>query len=74
MVFTAPRLIFQFRRYREEIIKKRKAEQEIEAQPAAYEAELRGHFEPQTQEMAADLRLVSANRRPVLPKPPQRLL
>ena len=42
------------RRYREEIVKKRKAEQEIETQLAALEAELRGQFEQQTQEMAAD--------------------
>ncbi|HTS58333.1 MAG TPA: BadF/BadG/BcrA/BcrD ATPase family protein [Terriglobales bacterium] len=51
------------RRYREEVIRKRKAGQEIEAQLAALEAELRGQareqaplpeFEPETQGMAAD--------------------
>jgi predicted CoA-substrate-specific enzyme activase len=55
------------RRYREEVIRKRKAEQEVEAQLAALEAELRGEvrepqvtqFEPisgerEIQEMAAD--------------------
>ena len=42
------------RRYREDVIKRRKAEQEIEAELAAYEAELRGQVEPQAQEMAAD--------------------
>jgi len=51
------------RRYREEVIRKRKAEQEIEAQLAALEAELRGQdreqaslpeLEPETQGMAAD--------------------
>jgi len=51
------------RRYRETVIRKRKAEQEIEAQLAALEADLRGEgreqaalpeFEPETQGMAAD--------------------
>jgi predicted CoA-substrate-specific enzyme activase len=42
------------RRYRDEIIKKRKVEQEIEAQLAAYEEQLRGQFEQETQGMAAD--------------------
>jgi hypothetical protein len=53
------------RRYREEIIRKRKAGQEIEAQLALLEAELRSRkpevlptpmerLEPQTQGMAAD--------------------
>jgi len=42
------------RRYRDEIIKKRKAEQEIEAQLAAFEAQLRGEFAEQPQSMAAD--------------------
>jgi predicted CoA-substrate-specific enzyme activase len=42
------------RRYREDVIKKRKAEVDIEKQLAAYEAELRGQLEPQAQEMAAD--------------------
>jgi predicted CoA-substrate-specific enzyme activase len=47
------------RRYREEIIRKRKAAEEIEAQLAALESELRGQFaqqvpEQQAQEMAAD--------------------
>jgi predicted CoA-substrate-specific enzyme activase len=53
------------RRYREEVIRKRKAEQEIEAQMAALEAQLRGErlnnmamprntWEPETQRMAAD--------------------
>ncbi|HYA25901.1 MAG TPA: hypothetical protein VEF05_17185, partial [Terriglobales bacterium] len=54
------------RRYREEVIRKRKASQDIEAQLAALEAELRAQaapnaaqfqppqFEPETQGMAAD--------------------
>ncbi|HXY10253.1 MAG TPA: BadF/BadG/BcrA/BcrD ATPase family protein [Terriglobales bacterium] len=51
------------RRYREEVIRKRKAVEEIEAQLASLEAELRGQvreqaplaeFEPETQGMAAD--------------------
>ena len=44
------------RRYREEIIRKRKAAEEIEAQLAALESQLRGQFSPeqQVQEMAAD--------------------
>jgi predicted CoA-substrate-specific enzyme activase len=55
------------RRYREEVIRKRKAEQDIEAQLAAFEAQLRGenggadvlpmgqeNSERQAQEMAAD--------------------
>ncbi|MGC2729673.1 MAG: hypothetical protein WA254_10765, partial [Candidatus Sulfotelmatobacter sp.] len=52
------------RRYREEVIRKRKASQEIEAQLAALEAELRGQtaseapqlmqFEQEAQTMAAD--------------------
>jgi len=48
------------RRYREEVIRKRKAAQDIEAQLAALEAELRGQmapqpqFEPEAQGMAAD--------------------
>ena len=42
------------RRYREEIIKRRKAEEDIEAQLAALEAQLRGQFEQQPAEMAAD--------------------
>ena len=51
------------RRYREEVIRRRKAEQEIEAQLASLEAELRNQagqqaslpeFEPETQGMAAD--------------------
>jgi predicted CoA-substrate-specific enzyme activase len=48
------------RRYREEVIRKRKAADNIEAQLAAMEAELRGStasqlsIEPQVQEMAAD--------------------
>jgi hypothetical protein len=49
------------RRYREEVIRKRKANEEIEAQLAALEAELRGEvasqppqLEPEAQEMAAD--------------------
>jgi predicted CoA-substrate-specific enzyme activase len=51
------------RRYREEVIRKRKAEQEIAAQLAALEVDLRGQgraetplpeFEPETQGMAAD--------------------
>jgi predicted CoA-substrate-specific enzyme activase len=49
------------RRYREEVIRKRKAVQDIEAQLAALEAELRGQvaqpssdLQPEAQEMAAD--------------------
>ena len=51
------------RRYREEVIRKRKAEQDIEAQLMALEAELRGEakdavmpsqMEPEAQGMAAD--------------------
>ncbi len=51
------------RRYREELIRRGKAEREIEAQLASLEAELRSQgsqqaplpeFEPETQEMAAD--------------------
>jgi predicted CoA-substrate-specific enzyme activase len=44
------------RRYREEIIRKRKASEDIEAQLAALESQLRGQFSPeqQVQEMAAD--------------------
>ena len=42
------------RRYREEVIKRRKATEDIEAQLAAYEAELRGQVEQQAQGMAAD--------------------
>jgi predicted CoA-substrate-specific enzyme activase len=46
------------RRYREEIIRKRKAEQEIETQLASLESQLRGQYaqapEEQAQEMAAD--------------------
>jgi len=49
------------RRYREGVIRKRKAVGDIEAQLSAMEAELRGQglhatpqFEPQAQEMAAD--------------------
>jgi predicted nucleotide-binding protein (sugar kinase/HSP70/actin superfamily) len=49
------------RRYRDEVIRKRKAQEEIEAQLAALETELRGSMpsqpiqrEPEVQEMAAD--------------------
>ena len=42
------------RRYREDVIKRRKTEQDIEAQLAAYEAELRGQTQQQAQEVAAD--------------------
>jgi predicted CoA-substrate-specific enzyme activase len=42
------------RRYREEIIKKRKAAQEIESQLAALEQELRGQFTEEAESMAAD--------------------
>ena len=49
------------RRYREEVIRKRKAAEDIDAQLAALEAELRGQslqtaraFEPEAQGMAAD--------------------
>ena len=42
------------RRYREEVIKKRKASEEIEAQLAALEQQLRGQFAEEPQGMAAD--------------------
>ena len=42
------------RRYREEIIKKRKASEEIEAQLATMEEQLRGQCEQEAQGMAAD--------------------
>jgi hypothetical protein len=42
------------RRYGEEIIKKRKATQEIESQLAALEQELRGQFTQAAPTMAAD--------------------
>ena len=42
------------RRYRDEIIKKRKAAEDIEAQLAALEEQLRAQFEQETQGMAAD--------------------
>jgi predicted CoA-substrate-specific enzyme activase len=42
------------RRYREEVIRKRKANEDIEAQLAALEGQLRGQFEQEPQEMAAD--------------------
>src|SRR2546425_1049039 len=42
------------RRYREEIIKNRKAEQDIEAQLAALEAELRGQYAEQPEAVAGD--------------------
>ena len=42
------------RRYREEVIKKRKAAQEIDAQIAALEQQLRGQFAEETQEVAGD--------------------
>jgi len=42
------------RRYREEVIKKRKAAEDIEAQLAALEQQLRGQFAEQAQGMAAD--------------------
>jgi predicted nucleotide-binding protein (sugar kinase/HSP70/actin superfamily) len=42
------------RRYREEIIKKRKAAEDIEAQLAAMEEQLRAQFAQETQGMAAD--------------------
>src|SRR5262250_2609464 len=42
------------RRYREEIIKNRKAEQDIEAQLAALEAELRGQYLEQPEAVAGD--------------------
>jgi hypothetical protein len=42
------------RRYREEIIKRRLAEKDIESQLAALETHLRGQFEQETQGMAAD--------------------
>ena len=42
------------RRYREEVIRKRKASEDIEAQLAALEQQLRGQFVEEPQEMAAD--------------------
>jgi predicted CoA-substrate-specific enzyme activase len=42
------------RRYRDEIIRRRKAEQDIEAQLAALEAQLRGQVQMEPQGMAAD--------------------
>jgi hypothetical protein len=44
------------RRYRDEVIRKRKTEQEIEAQLAAYENQLRTQMEPEpfAREVAAD--------------------
>ena len=42
------------RRYREEVIKKRKAVEEIEAQLADYESQLRAQVEPEGREVAAD--------------------
>ncbi len=42
------------RRYRDEVIRKRKAEQEIEAQLAEYENQLRAQMEPEAREIAAD--------------------
>ncbi|HME34252.1 MAG TPA: BadF/BadG/BcrA/BcrD ATPase family protein [Candidatus Sulfotelmatobacter sp.] len=42
------------RRYREEVIKKRKAAQEIDAQIAALEMQLRGQFAEEAQEVAGD--------------------
>jgi len=42
------------RRYREEIIKNRKAEQDIEAQLAALEAELRGQYAAEPEAVAGD--------------------
>jgi predicted CoA-substrate-specific enzyme activase len=42
------------RRYRDEVIRRRKAEQDIEAQLAALEAQLRGQVQMEPQGMAAD--------------------
>jgi predicted nucleotide-binding protein (sugar kinase/HSP70/actin superfamily) len=42
------------RRYRDEVIKKRKAIEEIEAQLADYESQLRAQMEPGAREVAAD--------------------
>jgi predicted nucleotide-binding protein (sugar kinase/HSP70/actin superfamily) len=42
------------RRYRDEVIKKRKAVEEIEAQLADYESQLRAQMEPGAREVAAD--------------------
>jgi predicted nucleotide-binding protein (sugar kinase/HSP70/actin superfamily) len=42
------------RRYRETIIKRREAEQDIDKQLAELEAQLRGHVQPEAQGMAAD--------------------
>jgi predicted nucleotide-binding protein (sugar kinase/HSP70/actin superfamily) len=42
------------RRYRDEVIRKRKASEEVEAQLSALEEQLRGQFEQETQGVAAD--------------------
>ena len=42
------------RRYREEVIRKRKAAEDIEAQLAAYEDQLRVQMQPEAQEVTAD--------------------
>src|SRR6266849_896330 len=42
------------RRYREEVIRKRKAAEDIEAQLAAYENQLRGQMQTEAQEVGAD--------------------
>jgi hypothetical protein len=42
------------RRYREEVIRKRKASEDIEAQLAALEQQLRGQMVEEPQGMAAD--------------------
>jgi hypothetical protein len=59
--FASRRSDYFLRRYREEVIRKRKAAEQIEAELAALETELRGQsssashsFEPQTESMAAD--------------------
>jgi predicted nucleotide-binding protein (sugar kinase/HSP70/actin superfamily) len=42
------------RRYRDQVIERRKANQQLESQLANYEAELRRGFQQEPQEMAAD--------------------
>jgi predicted nucleotide-binding protein (sugar kinase/HSP70/actin superfamily) len=42
------------RRYREQVIQRRKAEKEIEEQLAQYEAQLRQQYSPEPQQVAAD--------------------
>ena len=42
------------RRYRDQIIERRKAHEQVEAQLASYEAQLRRSLQPEPHEMAAD--------------------